>query len=248
VRRVIRRTLAIALPLAAVLLTGCSTFSDSANVARVGDATLSADDFQATLSSAGAPDDQPLPGDAVRAQITTWIQEQLANDDTPGVSPEEAAEIYDAGIESSGTACINGIVVADEDTASSVLDDLAGGADFADVLAAENLDPSLGDAGGDVGCITAEQAEQAGDIPFVQTALSLNADDPIATAPLLNTEGTEFGWVVLQFRTFSELSEADAETVTAAIDTRNRAATTDVYVDPRYGTWDPSAGQVVALG
>jgi hypothetical protein len=248
VRRVIRRTLAIALPLAAVLLTGCSTFSDSDNVARVGDATLSTDDFQATLSSVGAPEDQPLPGDAVRAQITTWIQQQFADADTPSVSPEEAAETYDAGIDTSGTACISAIIVTDEESATRVAEDLTGGADFDEVLGAENIEPSLGDAGGDLGCVTSEQAQQAGDVEYVRTALALDASDPIGAAPLVNAEGAEIAWIVMKFRSFAELSDADAATVTTTIGTRNQAATADVWVDPRYGTWDPTTAQVVALG
>ena len=111
-RRVNRRlSLALSVAAVAALTAGCSTFSDSSNVARVGDATLTNDDFQAQLTELGAPSDQLLPADAVRAQITTWIQEQVAADDSAGVDPDEAAALYDAGIETGGTICISGIVV-----------------------------------------------------------------------------------------------------------------------------------------
>jgi hypothetical protein len=227
---------------------GCTTFSDSSNVARVGDVTLTDDDFQAQLTELGAPSDQLLPADAVRAQITAWIQEQVAADDTQGVDADEAAEVYDTGMEASGTACISGIVVEDRDTAARIADELTGGADFAELLEAENLDPSLGDAGGDVGCITASQAEEAADLEFVQVAASLSAENPVDIAPLFDTQGNEFAWVVLSFRSFAELAPADAATVTATIDTATRLATADVHVDPRYGTFDATTGQVVALG
>ena len=230
------------------LTAGCTTFSDSSNVARVGDATLTDDDFQAQLTELGAPSDQLLPAEAVRAQITTWLQEPVAADDAAGVDADEAAELYDAGIEASGTACISGIVVEDRDTAARVADELTGGADFAELLEAENLDPSLGDAGGDVGCITSSQVDEAADIEFVQVAASLSADNPVDIAPLLDTQGNEFAWVVLSFRTFAELAPADADTVTAAIDTAARLANADVFVDPRYGTFDATTGQVVPLG
>jgi hypothetical protein len=184
----------------------------------------------------------------VRAQITTWIQEQVAADDSAGVDADEAAALYDAGVESGRTICINGIVVETEDTANTVADDLAAGADFADLLAAENLDPSLGDAGGNVGCITSDQLAEAVDVEFVQVAAGLSADDPIAVSPLFDTEGNEFAWVVLEFRPFAELTPEDAETVTAAIDSAVRLANADVFVDPRYGTFDAETGQVVALG
>ena len=248
-RRVNRRlSLVLSVAAIAALGAGCSTFSDSSNVARVGDATLSVDDFQAQLTELGAPEDQLLPAEAVRAQITTWIQEQVAATDATGIDADAAAARYDAGVESGGTICVSGIVVETEDTAVRVADELAAGADFAELLAAENLDPSLGDVGGDVGCITQDQIAEAGDIEFVQVAGRLTAADPIATAPLLDTVGDEFAWVVLAFRPFAELTPADADTVVAAIDSAARLADADVFVDPRYGTFDAATGQVVALG
>jgi len=249
VRRVNRRVLlALSVTAVAALATGCTTFSDSSNVARVDDATLTNDDFQAQLVELGAPADQLLPAEAIRAQITTWIQEQVTADDTAGVSADEAAERYDAGLESSGTICINGIVVEQQDSAAAVADELANGADFAELLETENLDPSLGDAGGDVGCITSDQIAEAGDVEFVQAAASLSADNPIDIAPLFDQQGNQFAWVVLEFRTFDELSPTDIDTVTAGIDSAARLANADVYVDPRYGTFDATTGQVVPLG
>ena len=248
-RRVNRRlSLALSAAAVAALTAGCATFSDSNNVARVGDATLTSDDFQAQLTELGAPSDQLLPAEAVRAQITTWIQEQVAADDSTRVDAGEAAARYDAGIESGGTICISGIVVEAEDTATRVADELVAGADFAELLAAENLDPSHGNAGGDIGCITSDQLTEAGDVEFVQGAAGLSADDPIAVSPLFDPEGNEFAWVVLKFRPFAELNAADADTVTAAIDSAARLADADVFVDPRYGTFDAATGQVVALG
>ena len=248
-RRVNRRlSLVLSVAAVAALTAGCATFSDSNNVARVGDATLTNDDFQAQLTELGAPSDQLLPADAVRAQITTWIQEQVAADASVEVDADEAAARYDAGIESGGAICISGIVVETEDTANRVADELVAGTDFAELLAAENLDPSLGSAGGDIGCITSDQLTEAVDVEFVQVAAGLSADDPIAASPLFDPEGNEFAWVVLKFRSFAELSAADADAVTAAIDSAARLADADVFVDPRYGTFDAATGQVVALG
>jgi hypothetical protein len=232
----------------AALATGCATFSDSSNVARVGDTTLTNDDFQAQLLELGATADQLLPAEAVRAQIATWIQEQVAAADTAGVSADEAAEQYDLGLEASGTVCVNGIVVEERDTAVSVADELAAGAEFSELLEAENLDPSLGESGGDIGCITRDQIAEAGDVEFVQVAASLSGDNPVDIAPLFDQLGNEFAWVVLEFRTFDALSPADAEGVTTAIDNASRLANADVYVSPRYGTVDSTTGQVVPLG
>ena len=232
----------------AALTAGCSTFSDSNNVARVGDATLTDDDFQEQLAELGAPSDQLLPADAVRAQITTWIQEQVAADESAGIGADEVASLYDAGIESSGTICISGIVVEDEDAATRVADELVAGTEFAELLATENLDPSLGSAGGNVGCITSDQLSQAVDLEFVQVASGLSAENPVGVSPLLDADGNEFAWAVLKFRSFAELSDADTDTVIAAIDSAARLADADIFVDPRYGTFDAATGQVVALG
>ena len=248
-RRVNRRLSLVSSVVAIAALTaGCTTFSDSSNVARVGDATLTDADFQTQLTELDAPTDQLLPGDAIRDQITTWIQEQVDAADMPGVDADEAAALYDAGLAASGPACINGIVVEDRDTAARIADELAGGADFGELLEAENLDPSLGDLGGDVGCITRSQAAEAVDVEFVQVIASLTAESPIDISPLFDTDGNEFAWVLLSFRPFDELTPTDADTVTAALDAANRLATADVFVDPRYGTFDASTGQVVALG
>ena len=250
VRRVNRRFSLVlsAAAIAALTTTGCTTFSDSGNVARVGDATLTDADFQAQLTELGAPSDQPLPGEAIRAEISTWIGEQLADADTAGISAEDAAALYDAGIQSSSTVCVNGIVVEDETTALRVADELDGGTDFGELLIAENLDPSLGEEGGDIGCITSDQVAEAADAEFVKVIGTLSADNPLDVSPLLDTTGAEFAWVILAFRSFSELSPTDVDTVTTAIDTTARLATADVFVDPRYGTFDAATGQVVPLG
>jgi hypothetical protein len=250
VRRVNRRlSLVLSVAVVAGLTAGCSTFSDNGNVARVGDATLTDDDFQAQLTELGAPSDQLLPADDVRAQITTWIREQVAADESVGVDADEAAALYDAGIESGGSTCISAIVVETEDTANRVADELTAGSEFAELLAAENIDPNLRDAGGDIGCITSDQLAQGpAEDEFVQAAAGLSADDPIAFFPLFDAEGNESAWVVLRFRPFAELSAAEADTVTAAIDSAARLADADVFVDPRYGTFDATTGQVVALG
>jgi hypothetical protein len=230
----------------AALTAGCSTFSDNGNVARVGDATLTSDDFQAQLTELGAPSDQLLNAEAVRAQITTWIQEQVAADDSAAVDADEAAARYDAGIDSGGTICISGIVVETEDTANRVADELAAGADFDELFAAENLQPSLGEDGGNIGCITSDVVLEEPDVEFIQVAAGLSAESPVSTAR--TPEGIEFGWIVLAFRPFAELTPAEADAVITAIDAAARLADADVFVDPRYGTFDATTGQVVALG
>ena len=75
----------------------------------------------------------------------------------------------------------------------------------------------------------------------------LSADDPIGVSALPETEGNQAAWVVLVFQPFDELDPTSAATVTTTIDSASRLATADVFVDPRYGTFDATTGQVVAL-
>jgi hypothetical protein len=60
---------------------------------------------------------------------------------------------------------------------------------------------------------------------------------------------SEFGWHVILVRPFDDLSEDEISALWANESARFQRALTslDVYVDPRIGTFDPSAG-VVPLG
>jgi hypothetical protein len=236
---VLRRSLTA---LTAVVLTavasGCTTFSDSDAVARVDDVSLSSEDFEAQLTELGADTSQVVPADPVRAELTRWIREQL-------VDPEAAGAVYDAGSRESGAVCIDAIVVEDEGLSEQLLADLEGGADFGELFAANNIDPSIAETEGRVDCIVGDQLNAATDTPFVQEAIFLTADDPLSSAPILDLEGATVAWVVMRFRPFDELTPEDIAAVAGVIPVDTTGA--DVFVDPRYGTFDRETGQVVAV-
>ena len=221
--------------------SGCATFSDNDAVARVDDVSLSRDDFEARLTELGATDQDVISAEPVRAELTRWIQSQL-------IVEEEAAAMYDAGLEESGTVCINVIVVADEAAAGETLAALEDGAEFADTFAEANIDPQLNEISGALPCITAEDVAGAAGTPFIDEAAQLNAAEPLGSAPLRDDTDTVVAWVVLSFRPFDELSPEDADVVVAGLDVDGRAAEADIYVDPRYGVFDRDLTQVVALG
>lgn len=233
-------TLALALPLA-LAITGCSTFSDSSDVARVDDATLTEDDFQSQLVALGQSGDNVLNGSELRAEITRWVQENLISDD-------EIAAIYDSGMAASGTICINAIVVDDEGNAERVAGQLDGGAAFPEVFQKENLDQQLATTNGALPCITAKQVAESTNVAFVQVAATLDAETSRGRSAIADPDGNEIAWVVVSFRPFAELSLQDQDIVAGAIDISERANAADVFVDPRYGTFDPSTAEVVALG
>jgi hypothetical protein len=232
----------------ATLTSACATFSDSDNVARVGDATLTTDDFE-------SPVDRTRRARPTRSCPVTQCEPRSPRGSrsrsrapTHRRRAEELAARYDAGFDSSGIVCANGIVVADESTADRVASELDDGAEFDELLVTENLDETLTASGGDVGCVTNEILEQSADIEFIRTASTLSADDAVGTAPLVDQTGAEFAWVVLEFRDFAGLRPADLELVTSTIELADRLAAADVFVDPRYGTFDTTTGQVVGLG
>jgi hypothetical protein len=243
VRRVLRRSLTILLPLSiAVVATGCTTFSDSDAVARVGDVELTRDEFDATLTELGVTGDDAIPLDPVRAEITRWINEQL-------VAEIDVPALYDAGATSSGIACISAIVVEEEATADAALADLEGGADFVEVFTENNVDQSLVATNGDIPCLSPDDiANNAASTPFVAVAATMSPDEPFATAPLLDTTGAEFAWVVISFRSFDDLADPEVEQLAGVIDVSAAAADADIHVDARYGTYDRDTGTVVGLG
>lgn len=240
--QVSRRRLMLPLALVAVaaVASSCSTFSDSDAVARVGDVSLSQDEFEDTLTGFEVNQSDPLDAELVRSQVLTpWIQEQLA---AQPIDEDAVRASYDAGFESSGALCLSVIVVADESTAEAVAADLDGGRPFEDAFAESNVDQSLEATGGHQACVPRATVEGAAEEPFVVASVLLDADDSVGTAPLLQ-DGAEVAWVVVVFRPFDDL-EADDIAVVAA----GQGTSADVYVDPRYGTFDSTTSQVVGLG
>ncbi len=230
------------LPLTLAAVTaGCSTFSDSDVVARVDDVELTSDEFDAKLTELGVTGDDVVSLEPVRAEISSWIQQQL-------VPTDEIAAIYDAGASEAGVVCVSAIVVADQAAADAALDDIESGTSFDEVFQRDNLDQSLITTGGAIPCISGADLEANAGTPFIDLAATLSADDPFGVAPIVDATGAEVAWVVLRFRPFEELDSVDAEQVTGLIDVTDFVADADVYVDSRYGTFDAETGTVVSLG
>ena len=239
-RQVLRRSLTFLLPIA-VVATGCTTFSDNDAVARVDDAELTRDEFDDRLLELGVGASDVLPLEPVRAEIGNWINDQL-------VADVDVAALYDEGPEASGVACLSAIVVEEEATAVALLAELEAGAGFAEVFATNNLDASLDSTAGAIPCLGPEDIADNIATPVVAVGATMSPDTPIATAPLLDPTGAAFGWVVLSFRTFDQLDATEVEQITGFVDVSEAAATADVFVDPRYGTFDADTGTVVGLG
>jgi hypothetical protein len=230
------------LPLTLAAVTaGCSTFSDSDVVARVDDVELTSADFEARLTELGVTGDDVVALEPVRAEITSWIQQQL-------VPTDEIAAMYDSGAAEAGVVCVGAIVVADQAAADAALGDIESGTAFDEVFQRDNLDQSLLSTNGAIPCVSGADLEANAGTPFIDLAATLSAEDPYGAAPIVDAAGAEVAWVVLRFRPWDELDSVDAEQVAGLVDIADAAAGADVYVDSRYGRFDTETGTVVSLG
>lgn len=241
-RQVHRRSLTFLIPVTlAVVVSGCATFADSNAIARVNDVELTQDDFEQQLIDLGVSNQDIVPLEPARAEITRWIQTALVDED-------QVAVLYDSGPATSGVVCLQAIVVADSTAAEDTVSELESGTSFEEIFQAANIDPSIAGDLGAIPCIGGPDLESPEGIPLIEAALQLSASDTVGSSPLVDESGAEVAWAVIVFRPFDELGFDDIDVVTASIDLSSELADADVYVDPRYGTFDKSTGQVVALG
>lgn len=219
---------------AAAVVSGCTTFSDNDAVARVDDEELSAEALSERL---GEPvEGLPADGDAARDAINGWILEQVGG---------SAADVYALGVESSGTVCVQVLLVDTEEAAATAESELVGGANFETVFADYNVDPSLTLDTANLGCIAAAELPVGQGNAFVDSLPLLTGDDPVVTAALADENGGIIGYSVARLTPFDLLSTDDVAIIEAnqPIDPA-RVAAADIYIDPRYGSFDPQFGAV----
>lgn len=160
-----------------------------------------------------------------------------------------ARRYYDANPQLFASACASHILVETEAEALVVRQQLLDGADFAELAREVSTDPAAQQpdgepgAGGDYGCFDAS----AGFVqPFLDAAMTQPVGEP---GPPV---ATDFGFHVLlvrsreaqSFEQAEEAAQLAAETAAdAAFSEFFTTATAEavVEVDPRYGTWDPTA-------
>jgi parvulin-like peptidyl-prolyl cis-trans isomerase-like protein len=173
-----------------------------------------------------------------QAAVATWSALEA-----PPPSDDELLSVYDAGTDESGVVCSAHILVATEEEAQSVLDRLEGGADFADLAASESTDTASGANGGILPCDLTGNFEGAYAPEFVEAALAAEIGEPVGPVQ------TEFGYHVIVLRPSDQVDPGELATLYADLSLRFRhvANGLDIYVDPRFGSFDPGRG-VVAIG
>jgi hypothetical protein len=251
---------------AAVALSSCAGFSNNNEAARVGSNALAVDDIGTLVGNEDAVQD----GAVVRSGLTKWVRvellEQATNTSDPAVAnaanldarlangltalasetPDAGRDLYQSGPELSGNVCLGAIPVDTEESAQAVLADLQGGMSWADAAAKYSVDEGLAGNGGIV--INGDGNE------CIATA-DVNPDlvGPVIAAGVGQPVIVDLGSVraVLVIRPYDDLSDAAklvlARSAMNLVRLPELLAEADVYIDPRYGVWNPATAEVDPL-
>ncbi len=215
-------------------LSSCATFDRNDVAVKVGDRSLGAEEAQALV---GATAQQPT-GDQLRATLTAWI--------THDVLSELGRGVYEQGIAGSPVVCLRAIPVASIDATASIMAALQSGMSFADAARQFSGNTELADSGGIV--VASDGTECMAPEALVPAVASALTTTPVGQPLAADLETFS---AVLLLRPYDDLSFETQAAVSAAVLPSDQLATifadTQVYVDPRYGRWDPGSGSVVSL-
>ena len=168
----------------------------------------------------------------------------------PAPTTDELKQLYAVEPARTGTLCARHILVATEAEAQAVLDELEGGADFAQLAMERSTEPAAKDTGGALAgsdgnaCLPISSYQTNFDPAFAAGALA--AEPGVPTQPVKSA----FGWHVILVRPFDEVADDMAALIATApgdAALTGALAAADVTVDPRYGRWDAAKGNVVSL-
>ncbi len=258
----IRRSSAVLAAIVALMtLSSCATFNRNDIAAGVGSHSLTAAAAQGLVTA----DPTSTPGDQLRQQITTWVRITVLSNEAGTIvdsnptaaslqaqakqavdklGPTFAREAYESGAEKSPKVCLGAIPVATADDAKPVLDALATGTSFADAAKKYSTDSTLASSGG---VVTDQSGAECFSVnPAIVTAL---AKVPVGQPVVVDLTAPAAAVVVM--RPFDSLSDAAKAVLASAGPSQEQfkalVAKSRVYVDPRYGRWDPATGSVVPL-
>lgn len=173
-----------------------------------------------------------------QAVITRWST-GLAD----AISPEEVRAAYEQGPESSMVICASHILVISLDTATEIQAELAAGRPFEELASEYSVDQASAANGGALPCSNTVQFAQAFVPEFAEAALAAAIGVP--TEPV----ATDFGFHIIRLDPYTDVraSEIDTLYLSDGMRFQRAAQAAEVYVHPRYGTFDPLSG-VQALG
>jgi PPIC-type PPIASE domain len=185
------------------------------------------------------------------AQVNVLGDALAADAEVPEVTDEDVRAYYDENVELyENQVCAQHVLVETVDEANTILADLEGGADMAEVAAASSIDPSAATNGGDLGCGPADQY-----VPPFADAVSTGE-----VGEYLGPVETDFGFhvILVNSRGTTPFEDAEAD-IRAQLEQEASGAPqaafeelleqliadADVSVSSRYGTWDGEGGRVV---
>ena len=146
------------------------------------------DSFEALLERAGFRDEALLRSYLEEQLVVEQLVSDLRSDIS--VSEEEVAAAYEAQqdeLAQPEQVCAQHILVATEEEAQEVLDELENGADFALLASERSTDPGSAANGGDLGCFAAEMMVE----PFAEAAFAAELNEPVGPVE------SEFGYHVI---------------------------------------------------
>jgi PPIC-type PPIASE domain len=248
---------------ALITLSSCTTFNRNNLAAEVGDRSLTAKQAETLASAGGAP----ATGDQLRTEITKWIRVSVleaargltapaalstsadldARLAIASVAGDRAKELYEAGIGSTPLVCLAAITSTSLDDANKVLASLKTGAKFADLAHQFSTDTVIAAAGG---IVKSQDGTQECVVPSAISTVVIDAlkGAPVGT-PIVANLGTFSA--VLMLRPYDDLLPASQALIAkASIPVEQLQVVVNaakIYVDPRYGRWDPESSTVVTL-
>ncbi|MBA3286521.1 MAG: peptidylprolyl isomerase [Acidimicrobiia bacterium] len=214
-----------------------------------GEAITGADRADLVEQFAGNPALEALPDDVIDFVIDVQVAPAArARLTAPPIEELEADYVEEPG--RLGLLCLRQVVVATEDEAEAARDEIAAGAELADVAADRSIDPDGAQNGGVLfgpdgqPCVPLSLVTQQFGPAYTDAVLDVGAGgltDPVQSAS---------GWHVALVRPYDEIADSvNAQYTVSAGELMwlGHLATADIDVDPRYGRWDPAAAAVVAL-
>jgi hypothetical protein len=214
------------------------------------DATAARDEFIATNLAGSELEALPPEFKDLVVDADLSFQGQLLTQ-VPAASAEDLQTMYEQEPASVGMLCLRHVLVDTEAEAEDVLDELATGRDFAEVAEERSTDPTVEGSGGalatpDNACIPFRTMQQNFDPAFLAGALATSPNGP--SEPVQSS----FGWHIILNRPWDEVADSvlalHVEGDSGGYLLDGDLATTEVDVDPRYGSWDPATGAVLPIG
>ncbi|MEP7202457.1 MAG: hypothetical protein ABI894_07605 [Ilumatobacteraceae bacterium] len=259
-----RRSAVFVAALALTAMPSCATFNRNDSAAKVGDLSLSAKDAQ----KLAAADNDAATGDRLRVELTKWIRVTVFEASTGTPAPEtaltpagldarlsqailsmagdQAKATYELGVGGSPVLCLAAITAASPEDANTALATINSGMPFADAARQFSTDTVIA---ADGGIVKGPDGSECLDPTTVNTAAVTALQGVPVGQPIVANLGTFSA--VLMMRPYDELSPESQSLIATATVSQDQldemVSGSDIYVDPRYGRWDPETGTVVTL-